>query len=111
MIIDCFESIYTATKIICNFSSEILVETNKFQALLADFLPRGNQYLSLLKTFAKSKASFIIHEADSKEDDDRKTAVTTANEELVNVENINSENANNIIKLIVLTLGWDLLKL
>lgn len=108
---DFLVALVSVTKIICNFSSEILVETNKFQALLADFLPRSNQYLSLLKTFAKSKASFIIHEADSKEDDDRKTAVTTANEELVNVENINSENANNIIKLIVLTLGWDLLKL
>ncbi len=108
---DFLVALVSVTKIICNFSSEILVETNKFQALLADFLPRSNQYLSLLKTFAKSKASFIIHEADSKEDDDRKTAVTAANEELVNVENINSENANNIIKLIVLTLSWDLLKL
>lgn len=108
---DFLVALVSVTKIICNFSSEILVETNKFQALLSDFLPRGNQYLSLLKTFAKSKASFIIHEADNKDDNDRKTAVTAVNEELVNVENIDSESANNIVKLIVLTLGWDLLKL
>ncbi|MBE6353374.1 ankyrin repeat domain-containing protein [Treponema sp.] len=108
---DFLVALVSVTKIICNFSSDILIETNKFQALLADFLPRGNQYLSLLKSFAKSKASVIIHEADSKEDADRKTAVEAANEELVNIENINPENANNIIKLIVLTLGWDLLKL
>lgn len=108
---DFLVALVSVTKIICNFSSDILVETNKFQALLADFLPRGNQYLSLLKTFAKSKASFIIHEADNKEDAERKTAVTAANEDLVNVENIDSESANNIVKLIVLTLGWDLLKL
>lgn len=108
---DFLVALVSVTKIICNFSSDILIETNKFQALLADFLPRGNQYLSLLKSFAKSKASVIIHEADNKEDSERKTAVEAANEELVNVENINPENANNIIKLIVLTLGWDLLKL
>ena len=109
--IDFLEALVSVTKIICNFSSEILVETNKFQALIADFLPRGNQYLPLLKTFAKSKASGIIHEAEDKEDNARKSAVTAANEELVNVENIDSESANNIIKLIVLALGWDLLKL
>lgn len=108
---DFLEALVSVTKIICNFSSEILIESNKFQALLSDFLQRGNQYLTLLKTFAKSKASFIIHEADSKEDAERKTAIEAANEELVNVENINPENAKNIIKLIVLTLGWDLLKL
>lgn len=108
---DFLEALVSVTKIICNFSSEILIETNKFQALLADFLPRGNQYLPLLKTFAKSKASGIIHEAEDKEYNARKSAVTAANEELVNVENIDSESANNIIKLIVLTLGWDLLKL
>ena len=109
--IDFLEALVSVTKIICNFSSDILIETNKFQALLADFLPRGNQYLPLLKTFAKSKASGIIHEAEDKEDNARKSAVTAANEELVNVENIDSESANNIIKLIVLALGWDLLKL
>lgn len=108
---DFLEALVSVTKIICNFSSDILIETNKFQALLADFLPRGNQYLPLLKTFAKSKASGIIHEAEDKEDNARKSAVTAANEELVNVENIDSESANNIIKLIVLALGWDLLKL
>jgi len=108
---DFLVALVSVTKIFCNFSSEILVETNKFQALLSDFLPRGNQYLSLLKTFAKSKASSLIYEADNKDDNDRKTAVTAVNEELVNVENIDSESANNIVKLIVLTLGWDLLKL
>lgn len=108
---DFLEALVSVTKIICNFSSDILIETSKFQAVLADFLPRGNQYLSLLKTFAKSKASVIIHDANYKEGNDRKKAVTAANEDLINVENINSESANNIIKLIVLTLGWDILKL
>lgn len=98
------------SKIIAKNGTEIFSAENgkKLKALISDLVPQDNEVAEKLKQALSCDFVQIILDAADKSDGKKESAFKKAGDKIVGETKLEKETATSIVKLITLSLGWDL---
>ena len=100
------------SKIVAKHGVEILAKENgqRLKALVSDLMPPGNETAAKLKMAMPCGFSQIILDSDGKSDNKKEMAFKESVDKIVTETEIAKEAANSVVKLVALSLDWDLEK-